>query len=189
MTDIFLACAIMFYTLAVLSSGHWLDGQIGYLKRWRLVPKNRWCNICLHKICSPDTSLYAHDHPWAYFSLVLKGTFKEEISEFRQADVKVDDRLICDTSPARRYRLIAKSFYERRPFSMTMRKAEYAHIIHALKGWPVWTLVVTGRKVRPWGWYLPVAHGFSREGRIYKHVAFCTMTEKQKEQLTKYEIL
>jgi hypothetical protein len=35
-----------------------------YLLRWWIIPRNRWCNVYLHKILRDDDPRALHDHPW-----------------------------------------------------------------------------------------------------------------------------
>ncbi len=44
--------------------------------RWRLI-HTPWFGIYLHKWNKPDPRLTAHNHPWAFFSIILKGKYLE----------------------------------------------------------------------------------------------------------------
>jgi hypothetical protein len=48
-----------------------------YLRRWWVIPRNRWFNIYLHRIRHDDDDRALHDHPWANITLVLKGAYVE----------------------------------------------------------------------------------------------------------------
>ena len=98
-----------------------------YLYRWFLIPKNRFFNIYLHKFCSSDDDRALHDHPWWSVSFLLKGEFIEH----RFSSVRIIPRLFP-----------------------VFRSAKFAHRLEVVQG-PVWTLFITGPKVRSWGFYCP----------------------------------
>lgn len=35
-----------------------------YMKRWWLIPRNKWFNIYLHQFMRDDDDRALHDHPW-----------------------------------------------------------------------------------------------------------------------------
>lgn len=111
-----------------------------YLKRWLVVPRNKFpFNIYLHKFCHSDDDRALHDHPWPWWSFLIKGGYTEH----------------------------TKTGSERRKqFSLVHRPAEFAHrveldpdcpddvsIAHKCGEKAAWTLFVTGRKVRDWGFH------------------------------------
>lgn len=101
-----------------------------YLRRWWVIPRNRFFNIYLHHILSDDDDSALHDHPWANVSIVLRGFYIEHTADKR---------------PARRS-----------AGSVTFRRAKLAHRL-ALgdKGRPCWTLFITGPVTREWGFHCP----------------------------------
>lgn len=116
-----------------------------YLLRWYLWPKNRFCNLYLHKFLRSDDDRALHDHPWWFISILLRGSYSEV----------TNNRII-----RRRNRL-----------SIAFRKAEHRHRVVldkeltlnsqdlpldlGVKFLPVWTLVLTGPRVREWGFWCP----------------------------------
>jgi hypothetical protein len=104
-----------------------------YLHRWYLIPRNRRLNIYLHKFFRDDDDRALHDHPWWFVSLILKGRYKEITergNEFRS------------------------------PGSIAYRPATHRHRVVLLKDKVArpkvcWTLIVTGRSKRTWGFYCP----------------------------------
>ena len=108
------------------------DRVIGgdYLQRWYLLPRNHWCNVYLHKFGRSDDDRALHDHPWYSVSLLLKGE------------------------------LLEHSFNRKRHIPWlwpVCRSAKFAHRLELVKG-PVWTLFITGPRIRKWGFYAP--HGW-----------------------------
>ena len=104
----------------------------GYLIRWHLIPQNRWCNIYLHRFNGPDPGRALHDHPWSFFTMVLRGGYTELIPYREDPHYK--------TSKVVNW--------------WAFRRAEHIHTVH-VHAWhiPTWTLVITGPKRRPWGFY------------------------------------
>jgi hypothetical protein len=117
----------------------WLSGGphfiIGprYLLRWYVIPRNPWLNVYLHQFLHDDEDRALHDHPWWFVSWMLRGGY---------------------------YELTQKNCHVRGWLSLAYRPAIHAHRVvlpKTLSGDPVpaWTLVVTGRVVRDWGFYCP----------------------------------
>ncbi len=100
-----------------------------YLLRWYVIPRNRWFNIYLHRFMRSDDPRALHDHPWANMSILLRGRYVEHLAD---GTVKI-----------------------RRAPGIVCRSATAAHRIHLIAGRPVWTLFLTGRKVRTWGFLCP----------------------------------
>jgi hypothetical protein len=107
-----------------------------YLRRWYLVPRNRFLNVYLHEFLRSDDDRALHDHPWASVSLSLIG---------RYYDV---------TEAGRRLVL---------PGEVVYRRAKHTHRVELVKNEfaiqpyerPAWTLFITGPKVREWGFKCP----------------------------------
>lgn len=98
-----------------------------YMRRWHLIPRNRWLNIYLHNVVRSDDARALHDHPWASLSIILRGGY-------------------CDITPdgARHYRR----------GSIIARSARHSHRLEVFAG-GAWTLFITGRRVRDWGFDCP----------------------------------
>lgn len=124
--------------LKTLLSGkpHFTIGQPDspYMLRWYVIPRNPWLNIYLHKFMRSDDDRALHDHPWWFVSLMLRGQYNE-IRE-RGSAGKV-----------------------RRAPDIAYRRATDQHrvTLEERNGKPVpcWTLVLTGPKVRDWGFWCP----------------------------------
>jgi len=104
-----------------------MDIGPGYMHRWYLIPRNRFFNIYLHKIIRSDDDRALHDHPWWSVSLLLKGKLLELLKD-------------------------RERFPKR--FIPVVRSAELAHRLVVLDG-PVWTVFITGPRIREWGFYCP----------------------------------
>lgn len=48
-----------------------------YMRRWWLIPRNRFFNIYLHNILRSDDDRALHDHPWRWCSILLRGAYFE----------------------------------------------------------------------------------------------------------------
>ncbi|MCG7592439.1 hypothetical protein [Mycobacterium sp. PSTR-4-N] len=117
-----------------------------YLLRWYVIPRNPLLNVYVHKFCRSDDDRALHDHPWWFVSLMLRGQYDE----------------VTNAGTNRR-----------RAGSIAYRPAEWRHRVQLLghyvtpyrpsddpTGWsdhwveqPCWTLIVTGRRVRTWGFW------------------------------------
>ena len=98
-----------------------------YLERYYLFLRDRQSfpfNIFLHKFLKSDPD-DLHDHPWNYFTLILKGGYYEHTPEGR---------------------------FWRRPFSFRCGKATDLHRIEIDQDKPdCWTLFIPMKKQRVWG--------------------------------------
>ncbi|MEP7150066.1 MAG: hypothetical protein ABI857_14395 [Acidobacteriota bacterium] len=119
---------------------HFVIGGEGdpYMLRWYVIPRNRRLNIYVHKFLRDDDDRALHDHPWWFVSLILKGGYVE----------------VTDKGPVTRDR-----------WSLAFRPATHRHRVElhrVIEPWagltvriPAWTIVVTGRSSRTWGFWCP----------------------------------
>jgi len=94
-----------------------------YLIRWRI--ETPVGSLRLHHWLGPDDDRAFHDHPWWFITLVLRGSYS-------------------DVNP-RGYDLLYAG-------SVRFRRAEHRHTVIPGKN-GAWTLLVTGRRVRDWGFW------------------------------------
>ncbi|MDD2878559.1 MAG: hypothetical protein PHZ23_15175 [Acidiphilium sp.] len=116
-----------------VTSGRPCDEVIGatdnpYLKRWILLPRNRFWNIYVHRFLQSDDDRALHDHPWPSVSVLLDGQYLEHL-------------------PGGRTVLHGQG-------AIILRSAKSAHRIELTSG-PVWTLFIIGPHVRDWGFLCP----------------------------------
>lgn len=107
-----------------------------YLERYYLFLKDRDnfpFNIFLHKFLKSDID-DLHDHPWPYFTLILRGGYWEWVPQFNSEGKKVGE--------------IAKW---RAPGHFRFCSAETYHRIELDPGITAWTLFIPGPKKRDWG--------------------------------------
>ncbi|HZF96856.1 MAG TPA: hypothetical protein VEY92_01190 [Pseudoxanthomonas sp.] len=130
------------------------DAAGAYLRRWYLVPRNRLFNVYLHHFLRDDDDRALHDHPWAWASLLLRGSY-------------IEHTINAGGVHRRRTRHAG-----RWKFSLPSR----AHRIELLPMWrmcgtfedaqkrfdrdpdlkaPCWTLFITGPRVHEWGFHCP----------------------------------
>jgi len=142
---------------------HWLlptrnpDVIIGgsdnpYLLRWHLIPRNRFFNIYLHNFLRSDDDRALHDHPWVNLSWLLVGEYDEAVPG--EHDTDRFDRTYVLRHPHLHTRI------RRREGAVVLRGAKAAHRVALLKTpagreQPVWTLFITGPRVRRWGFWCP----------------------------------
>lgn len=111
-----------------------------YMFRWYLIPRNRRFNIYLHKFLRDDDDRALHDHPWWFLSWIIKGGYWEVVPH-------------RDGGPG-------NTVLRRGRFSLAFRRATHRHRVVlfptlAGKRQPCWTLVITGRPKRTWGFWCP----------------------------------
>jgi hypothetical protein len=94
---------------------------------WRLrILATPWFGIHLHRIGTTDENRFPHDHPWPFFAITLWGGYLDEHDGIRTVHI-----------PGRPH----------------WHPATYTHAIRKLFRVPTWTLVITGRRVRDWGYW------------------------------------
>lgn len=85
----------------------------------------KWFAIKIHNILLSD-HVCQHDHPWAFVTFLLKGGYVEHTPK-------------------------GSKIYGR--FRLLFRPAKYVHRLEIHQ--PVWSLVITFRKTRVWGFVTP----------------------------------
>lgn len=104
-----------------------------YLRRWWLIPRNRFLNVYLHCFHRSDDDRALHDHPWWSLSLLLCGRYFEQT-------------------------ISAGGINHRREYRMgawRRRGARFAHRVEIKPGERCWTLFITGPVIREWGFHCP----------------------------------
>lgn len=109
-----------------------------YMRRWWLIPRNRWFNVYLHQILRDDDDRALHDHPWVNLSVVLEGGYVE-VS-------------LADGHLVRRWRP-AGTIAARLPTSA--HRLELPQPEHGGVARPCWSLFITGPNIRTWGFRCP----------------------------------
>ena len=109
------------------------DGVTPYMHRWHLLFKEKLdnfsenkkhpFNIFLHKIVLSDEPVF-HDHPWNYFTIILKGGYWEHTPEGK---------------------------FWRGAGHMRFSKASSLHYLEVPKGGCAWTLFFRFSKQKDWG--------------------------------------
>lgn len=108
-----------------------------YMFRWVLF-STRWFKIYLHHFVGSDWSRDAHNHPKAFISIGLKGSYYEH----QYASSRVWD------GPA----AWVRTTHYRAPW---IRRFPASHI-HRITATDAWTLVIVGRQSQDWGFFSPV---------------------------------
>lgn len=104
-----------------------ISGADVYLRRWKVRLPFGW-RLMLHHIRRPDGDRCQHDHPWGFWTLILWGGYHESVG--------------AENIP-----------HQARPGRIYWRPAEFRHRIDTLPRGSAWTLVLTRREVRSWGFW------------------------------------
>lgn len=118
-----------------------------YMIRWILL-RTPWFSIMLHKFLLSDDDCL-HDHPWPFWSFIFWGHYYEwaNLAELPPTKTYVwkgeQTRLGPDGKTQVRRKFSAPTLLHRR--------ASWKHRVEIDK--PCWTLVVTTRNVRKWGFW------------------------------------
>jgi hypothetical protein len=106
------------------------DDNLPYMVRWTLFGRRRGARyrVFLHRFLRSDLDTL-HDHPWSFVSIILAGGYHERTA---------DDR---------------RRWYG--PGRILRRAADWQHRVEIAPGRECWSLVITGPKVRTWGFWCP----------------------------------
>lgn len=104
-----------------------------YLMRWHLTPRGQGPAVYLHHFLRSDDDRALHDHPYASTSILLEGCYREHLPS---------GTVLRETG------------------AVIQRDAETPHRVELLPApaggeLPVWTLFLTGPRVRDWGFHCP----------------------------------
>lgn len=111
------------------------DGNL-YLRRFYITPRSWKWRVFIHHIMRSDEDRDPHDHPWAFFTLMLKGQYREHLT------------VPCDPH----HNTCMVKFVTLKRWRCLYRRATDIHRLFLTHG-PVWTLVVAGKTVRLWGFW------------------------------------
>ena len=115
------------------------DPAGAYLRRWYLIPRNRFVNIYLHNFLRSDDDRALHDHPWHWASLLLLGSYIEHTiaaGGVQHTNVRFAGSIKC-AGPKAAHRVALWRTLQGNPS-------------------PCWTLFITGPRVRNWGFHCPL---------------------------------
>lgn len=110
--------------------------------------------IKLHNLLRSDDDCL-HDHPWAFISFILKGGYVEhrvdKIIAYEEAkDISALDDFFFDPSNDT-FQLRSKRLYGSP--RILFRPSNWIHKLEVYQ--PTWTLVITFKKVKKWGFFTP----------------------------------
>jgi hypothetical protein len=106
-----------------------------YMRRWWVIPRNKFFNVYLHHFLHSDDDRALHDHPWLNCSILLKGSYTEHTINAGGVNVRTDYHA----------------------GDVKFRRAIAAHRVELTSG-PCWSLFITGPVWRSWGFHCP--HGW-----------------------------
>lgn len=115
-----------------------------YMRRWHVIPRNKWFNIYLHNVLKSDDDRALHDHPWINMSIIMKGGYIEMLPTrmtLENGDSETD------------YQITYGKFRE--PGTVLLRGPKTAHRLVVGYDPVIWTLFITGPKTREWGFWCP----------------------------------
>lgn len=122
-----------------------------YLRRWNLLPRNKFCNAYLHEFLRSDYDRALHDHPWRSLAFVLEGEGIEHVSSYGDMGTTHGSRPIG-------------------PGMIFNRSLTYTHRIEVTKP-PIVTIFITGPTMREWGFW-------TEEGWVAARDMFKKVTEE-----------
>ena len=102
-----------------------------YLRRWRF--ETPWGSVRLHHWLKSDDDRALHDHPWDFWTYILKGSYTDISSPWEGFDTRVSQTV--------------------QRWHWYYRPARHRHYVE-VPPTGCWTLVLTGPIVRRWGFWV-----------------------------------
>lgn len=94
-----------------------------------------WFGLYVHRFDNADYRTF-HDHPWSFVSIIVRGGYVEATPH--------NNALVVSAEPYTDYKII-------RAGSINHKKATELHYIADLLRKPTWTIMLTGKRERVWG--------------------------------------
>ena len=142
-----------------LRDGHVPVVERAFLKRWYVVPKNKWFNIYLHRFVADDDDRALHCHPWTNLSILLAGEYIEHTIDsggvHKRAIYQAGDLKFRSAKAAHRVELIKSTIGHSLTGGVTISFMPTKQ--------PSWSLFITGPKIREWGFHCPTGWKSSRD--------------------------
>lgn len=127
-----------------------------YLRRWFLIPRNRFFNVYLHQFLRDDDDRALHDHPWLSCSVILDGGYVEHTIArggiHRRQEMPVGTVRFMRARHAHRVELLTLLTKD-----TPLTRALIRHDFPAEHTIRCWTLFITGPRIRRWGFHCPDA--------------------------------
>jgi hypothetical protein len=144
------------------------DPTCPYLERW--IFNTGLFAVRVHHFFRSDED-HVHDHPWWFLTIVLRGSYDDWVSCDACGGMGLGPLEECETSPSvwRRHPCTVCGGKKQvigdrmRPGTIRYRSALHAHRV-VTEG--VWTLCITGRKSRDWGFHTPL--GWMRQRKYFR---------------------
>lgn len=135
-----------------------------YLLRWYVIPRNPLLNVYVHKFLRDDDDRGLHDHPWWFITAILRGGYIEHTeSPERRMVLKCRTSVFNVWSPFWRRSVGFRSATWRHRVALPHGLNADGHVDSSAPRVPCWTLIITGRKVRDWGFWCPTYSGQWRQ--------------------------
>jgi hypothetical protein len=139
---ILLLSSIAYLTLACILFGPppfvrvktiYRDPSTPYLIRYSIF-SCRWFAVKVHNILVSDDDCF-HDHPWSFITFLISGKYQECHSPVYNEDGTLSHACWKNSSAG----------------SLLYRPIHWIHRLEIIK--PVWSIVITFKKKKPWGFY------------------------------------
>src|SRR5258705_132727 len=103
-----------------------------YMRRWWIIPRNRFFNVYLHQFLHSDEDRALHDHPSWNVSILLEGEYTE-------------------------HSIAAGGVHHATVYKAGQCKFRFARTAHRIElhNGPCWSLFINGAKLRNWGFHCP----------------------------------
>lgn len=124
------------------------EKQLPYLVRFTFL-RTPWFQILFHKFLISDDDCL-HDHPWPFITVLLWGGYYEW-SEVKDPNKPISIKNLVLTKWGYNDKVHLKRRYK--AGSILYRPAEYKHRVELIQGKNAYSMVLTTKPVRKWGFW------------------------------------
>jgi hypothetical protein len=110
-----------------------------HFKRYAII-ETTYFSVYWHKIYEHDRDVHMHSHPWAFFGIIIKGTYVEEYLNKTTVGSILNPIGIS----------LSTAYRTKRPFGIGFGSRKYFHRIHRIENGPVTSLFFTFGKRQNW---------------------------------------
>ena len=130
-----------------------------HFKRYAIL-ETSYFSVYWHKIYEHDRDVHMHSHPWAFFGIIVKGSYVEEYIKKTNIGSILNPIGIS----------LQSAYRTKGPLSIGFGSRKYFHRIHRIENGPVTSLFFTFGKHQNWYYRTSLGRGGKIESEEYRRL-------------------
>lgn len=130
-----------------------------HFKRYAII-ETTYFSVYWHKIYERDRDIHMHSHPWAFFGIIIKGSYVEEYIKKTDLGSLLNPIGIS----------MQTAYRTKGPLSIGFGGRKYFHRIHRIENGPVTSLFFTFGKHKEWYYRTSLGRGGIVESEEYRRL-------------------